>query len=69
MPHVGNFLSEHDSMDFYDLHNSFWNVRVLLQVWKMQPPEKGVLFGYPIFSKKPDGIMVIAETLAGGWYK
>ncbi len=32
----------------------------------MQPPEKGILFGYPIVSKNRDGIMVIAETLAGG---
>ncbi len=31
-----------------------------------QPPEKGFLFGYPIVSKKHDGIMVYAETLAGG---
>ena len=34
-----------------------------------RPPEKGVLFGYPIVSKKRDGIMVNAETLSGGCYK
>ena len=36
---------------------------------KVRPPSKGVLFGYPITSKKRDGIMVNAETLSGGWYK
>ncbi len=36
------------------------------QTEKKQPPAKGVLVGYPMFSKKRDGIMVNAETLAGG---
>ena len=40
----------------------------LLQPWKNVASPKGVLFGYPITSKKRDGIMVIAETFAGGWY-
>jgi len=31
-----------------------------------QPAGKGVLFGYPIVSKKHYGIMVNAETLSGG---
>ena len=35
---------------------------------KEQPPEKGVLFGYPILLKKHDGIRVNVETIAGGWY-
>jgi len=26
----------------------------------------GILFGYPVVSKKRDRILVIAETLAGG---
>ena len=29
-------------------------------------PENGFLFSYPIVSKGSNGIMVIAETLAGG---
>jgi len=33
---------------------------------KKQPPEKGFLFGYPNASKQHNGIIVIAETLAGG---
>jgi len=34
--------------------------------WKKQPSEKGFLFGYPMLLKKRDGIIVIAETVAGG---
>jgi len=33
---------------------------------KRQHPEKGILFGYRVLLKRGDGIMVSAETLAGG---
>jgi len=39
---------------------------VYLTLEKKQPSEKGFLFGYPILLKKRDGIMLIAETFAGG---
>jgi len=32
----------------------------------MRQTEKGFFFGYPICLKKPDGIMMMAENLAGG---
>jgi len=32
----------------------------------MRQTEKGFFFGYPISLKKPDGIMMMAENLAGG---
>ena len=44
-------------------------MKIYFLLEKKQPSEKGVLFGYPIVSKKRDGITVIAETLAGGLYK
>ena len=51
---------------------------LLLNVWslmhyfyfeKRQPQEKAVLFGYPIVSIRCNGIIINAETLAGGWYE
>ena len=46
-----------------------WPLVLCFCLEKRQPPEKGFLFGYPIVFKKRNGIMVNAETLAGGLYK
>ena len=43
-----------------------WPLVLCFCLEKRQPPEKGFLFGYPIVFKKRNGIMVNAETLAGG---